>query len=393
MSSVSIAGPVTIIGGGIGGLAVANALQRVGANFAVYERAPILTEVGAGIGLSPAALRVLDALGLGTQVRAQGFEVRHARLADKRLHVRRELPIAPGSVCVHRAALLDILKGGLPPEKIHLGRRAVSVDTKAGEVAFHDGSRVAAPCVVVADGIQSALRQAVFPDVRVRYIDQTIWRGIADIEVPDVLRGGFVEIWAEGLRFLTVPMDARRTLWLAVKPEVPGGKDDPATVRERLAALFAGYHPVAGDLIRGTRGKILRGDMADLGAPRRSWHAGRVVFVGDAIHATTPNLAQGGCQAIEDALALALCLRTFENDLAAAFEACARLRRPKAAFVVRTSWALGRAAHARNPLHHYGYRAVLKWAPAAFLRRQDRLLNDLTYLREVDADGILPDLN
>ena len=368
---------------------MANALQRVGIDFALYERAPALAEVGAGIGLSPAAIGVLDALGLGAAARAEGVPVPHALLADKRLRVRRVLPLGPGNVCIHRATLLDILKGALPPEKIHLGRRAIGVDPDTGTLAFDDGAHLAASCVVVADGIHSALRQAVFPEVRVRNINQVIWRGIADVEVPDVLRDSFVEIWGEGLRFLTVPMDARRTLWLAVKREAPGGKDDPATVREDLAALFGGYHAAVGALIRGTGGDVLRTDMADLGRPLRKWHAGRVVFLGDAIHATTPNLAQGGCQAIEDALCLALCLRTFGANHEAAFEAYVQRRRPKAAFVVRASWALARAAHTRNPFHHYGFRAVLERGPEALLQRQFRFLDDLAYLRGVDATGLL----
>lgn len=325
------------------------------------------------------------------RARAEGFAVEHIRLADKRLRLRRTFPALPGrdfGLCIHHAALLDILNSGIDPEKIHLGRHAVGVSTDAASVTFADGSSVSAPCVVVADGIHSALRQAVWPDIQVRHINQTIWRGIAEVETPDVMRNAFIEIWDEGLRFITVPMDARHTLWLAVKPEAPGGQDDPRTVRDELASVFAGYHPVVGDLIGGAS-EVLRRDMVDLGTPRRGWHAGRVVFLGDAIHATTPNLAQGGCQAIEDALCLALCLHSFGADLESAFSTYYERRSRKAAFVVRTSWTLGKAAHSRNPLRYYGYRAVLERAPDGFIRRQERYLNDLGYMRDLDALGLL----
>ena len=380
---------VVVVGGGIGGLAVANAVQRVGLAFDVYERAPALGEVGAGIGLSPAALRVLDVLGLGVSIRAAGHAFSGVVLADRHLRVRRAITSSEPVVCIHRAELVRVLQQGLPAERVHLGREAVAAESgpDAAHVVLADGTRETASCVVVADGVGSAIRRATFPDVRVRPIGQAIWRGIADAPVPDVLRGAFVEIWDGGLRFLTVPMDARRTLWLAVRPEAPGGQDDPATVRDDLCALFAGWHPALLGLVQASP-EVLRGDMADLGLPRRVWHCGRVVFSGDAIHATTPNLAQGGCQAIESALALALCLDRFGPG-EAAFETFARLRRPKAAHVVRTSWALGRAAHARNPFHHHAMRAVLERAPAAFVRRQEAILNTLAYLRPVDARGLL----
>ena len=113
-----------------------------------------------------------------------------------------------------------------------------------------------------------------------------------------------------------------------------------------------------------------------------------MVFLGDAIHATTPNLAQGGCQAIEDALCLALCLDA-ETDITAAFELYHRLRRKKVSFVVNTSWTLGRAAHSSNLLFHYGYRALLEHAPARFLERQEHSLSDLSYLKPIDRKAVL----
>jgi 2-polyprenyl-6-methoxyphenol hydroxylase-like FAD-dependent oxidoreductase len=134
-------------------------------------------------------------------------------------------------------------------------------------------------------------------------------------------------------------------------------------------------------LIRQSR-NFIRDDMGDLGPPAgRPWHHNRVVFIGDAIHATTPNLAQGGCQAMEDAVCLAACLAAAGDDLPAAYRRYQQLREKKVAFVVNTSWGFGVAAHSRNPLRHRLYRALLEHAPAAMLARQERFLSDVAYLR------------
>jgi 2-polyprenyl-6-methoxyphenol hydroxylase-like FAD-dependent oxidoreductase len=380
---------VTIVGGGIGGLAMANALKRVGIGFDLYEQAPELTEVGAGIGLSKGALDLLEVVGLGEQVRAKGTPVQQVILADKHLNVRRKLPTEYGGICIHRADLIDILSSQLPRERIHLSAKVTDVRSHPGqaEIVFDNGTTRSSACVIAADGIHSVARSRLFPEIEVRYINQTIWRGITRMEVPEFLLNSYIEIWDEGLRFLTVPI-GESIFWLAVKPAPPGGRDDPATVKDELMAIFKHFHPVLKELIRNTD-SVLRNDMADLGTDYRTWNHNRIVFLGDSIHATTPNLAQGGCQAIEDAVCLALCLSTADTDLNAAFETYQRLRQKKVSFVVDTPWKFGKAAHSRNPLVHYLYRAILEHAPAPLLVKQERFLSDLTYLRAVDTFGMI----
>jgi 2-polyprenyl-6-methoxyphenol hydroxylase-like FAD-dependent oxidoreductase len=111
---------IIIIGGGIGGLTLANAFHRVGIDFQLYEQASELTEVGAGIGLSRGALQLMDALRLGGEVRARGVRLRRVCLADKMLRVRRELPPNYDGLCIHRALLVEALAIQLPKERIHL---------------------------------------------------------------------------------------------------------------------------------------------------------------------------------------------------------------------------------------------------------------------------------
>ncbi len=375
---------VSIIGGGIGGLTAAHALGQAGLDFELYEQAPALTEVGAGIGLSKAAVRILDWLRLGESVRKAGTLIRHGYLLDKGLRVRRKLPADLDSICIHRARLIDILGSALPAEKIHLSRRITRIDgTPAGTtLGFADGSTTTAPLTIAADGIHSAIRSQFQPELSVRYIGQTIWRGVAPVKLPSPYAGAYVEIWDENKRFVFVPAGADQVFWLAVKPAPPGEKDNAETLRDDLLGLFRNFHPLVREMIATSR-NFIRNDMGDLGTQPRRWYHDRIVFLGDAIHATTPNLAQGGCQAIEDAYCLALCLRKYPSDPPKAFQTYYALRHRKARFVVDTSWRLGKWAHSGNPLFDFAYKTLLRYAPDRFFTRQEAYLNDLSYLQSV----------
>jgi 2-polyprenyl-6-methoxyphenol hydroxylase-like FAD-dependent oxidoreductase len=375
---------VTIIGGGIGGLSLANALMHHGIPFELYEQAPELTEVGAGIGLSKAPIHILDNLGLGSHLRDVSQQIDSVYLPDKQLNIRRKLDVSTETICIHRARLIDILKENLPEENIHLSKRVtgLTTDSDGNSIQFDDGDEITSRCTVAADGIHSVIRKNLFPEIEIRYINQTIWRGITEVNLAAEFGNSFLEIWDAGLRFLTIPIDNRNTLWLGVKPEQPGGVDNPETVREDLLKLFEKFHPSLKQMILTSEG-FLRNDMGDLGTKKREWFKNRVVFLGDAIHATTPNLAQGGCQAIEDAWCLALCLKKYGADLQTAFETYSRVRKPKVMKIVADSWMFGRAAHSRNPLFHYGFRTILTHSPEWVLRRQEAFLNDLSYLDRI----------
>ena len=245
---------------------------------------------------------------------------------------------------------------------------------------FTDGSTATASLAIAADGIHSVIRSEVFPQLSVRYIGQTIWRGVAPMKVPEPYAGSYAEVWDEGRRFMFV--NAENVFWLAVKPAPPGQKDNPETLRDDLLRLFRNFHPLVRGMIANSR-NFLRNDMGDLGTQPRRWYQDRTVFLGDAIHATTPNLAQGGCQAIEDAYCLALCLRKYPSDPRKAFQTYYELRHPKVRFVVETSWKLGKLAHSGNPLFDLAYKAILRYAPDRFFTRPEAYLNDLSYLQSI----------
>ena len=363
---------------------MANALQNAGIDFDLYEQAPELTEVGAGIGLSNGTLELLDMLDLGDEIRAQSILIKHLYIADKQLNIRRKLPTDSPGVCIHRAVLIDILRSRLHEEKIHLSKKVADVSSHPDHavVQFDDGESITSPLIIAADGIHSTVRKSIFPDVSIRYINQTIWRGITTIENPGILKDAYIEVWDEGLRFLTIPYNSKEMFWLAVKPAPPGLQDKPDEIKNELLDLFQNFHPTFKYLIRQS-GNIIRNDMNDLGLPNSPWHHNRIVFIGDSIHATTPNLAQGGCQAIEDAVCLSLCLKENPSNPVQAFQKFQELRQKKVRFIVNNSWKFGVAAHSRNPLKHYLFRALLEYSPAYFLERQEKYLNNIDYLRKI----------
>ena len=373
-----------IAGGGIGGLAMANCLQLQGLDFDLYEQAPQLTEVGAGIGMSKSALDILEKIGVSERVNKSGSFIKYACLKDKNLNLIRELPVDLDSICIHRARLIEILGENIPSKKIHLNKRISSIE-EAGElvtVFFEDGTTSQTHCLIVADGINSVIRRKYFPEIKIRYANQVIWRGLTKITLPEFYHNRFVEVWSNSKRFLFVPMDKERVFWLAVKPEKSGGKDNPHTIKNELLNNFSNFSPLIKDLIAHSE-NFIRNDLADLGGESRPWHKGKTVFIGDAIHATTPNLAQGACQAIEDAYTLSKCLKTYSPDLAKAFGTYQNLREDKAMFVVNTSWKLGQMAHSRNPLLKYFYRKFWELAPAGVFRKQEKRINDLSYTEKI----------
>ena len=375
-----------IVGGGIGGLAMANCLQSQGLDFDLYEQAAQLTEVGAGIGMSKSALDILEKIGVSEIVKQSGSFIKYACLKDENLDLIRELPVELDSICIHRARLIEILGGNIPSTKVHLNKRVKSMDEQTDfvNVDFEDGTSVQGQCLIVADGINSVIRKKHFPEIKIRYANQLIWRGISKIKLPEYYNNRFVEIWSNNKRFLFVPMDHENVFWLAVKRGKPGGKDDTVTIKNNFLHDFSNFNPIVKDLI-GNSNNFIRNDLADLGSTKRTWFKGRVVFVGDAIHATTPNLAQGACQAIEDAYILSKCLKAYFPDLLKAFGTYQGLREEKAMYVVNTSWRLGMMAHTNNNFLQYCFKKFWQLAPAAVFKKQEQKINDLSY-----AEAIIP---
>jgi 2-polyprenyl-6-methoxyphenol hydroxylase-like FAD-dependent oxidoreductase len=375
-----------IIGGGIGGLTAALALRERGVDAHVYEAAPELREVGAGIWMPANAMQVLDRLGVAAAVAAAGRPIDHAEVHDRHAGRLQSVEMKAivqrygvGTISLHRGRLQQILASRLPASSIHTGHAFTSFDATDGsgvQVRFSGGQVARASVLIGADGIRSTVRSQLFPGSALRYSGQTSHRGIASGSLPSDLSGHGRETWDDGCRFGFSEISDTEVYWFAVQDAHAGGSD-MTDVLPTLQARFADF-PIAKELLARTRPEaVTRTDIWDL-RPLRAWWRDSVVLLGDAAHATTPNLGQGAAQAIEDGWVLADRLATHGATTTALAEYEA-LRKPKADHVVRTSWWLGKVAHIRNPVGRALRNALLRATPPRITERQFHTLFNLEY--------------
>lgn len=358
-----------VVGGGIGGVAAALALVREGVDAIVCERAEELREVGAGLTVWPNAMRALERIGLADLVWSLGRPFGVGRILDSRGRVlvegaRREILERrfgwPGTV-LHRHRLLDALAGALPPGVVRLGQRCVGFEQDAAGVTvrFADGLVERADLLVGADGLDSTVRSALLGERKPRYAGYTAYRGIT----PRGTGGDIAfESWGVGQRFGFVPaVDGGMYWWAALT--VPAGLDPPpAEHKAELLRRYRGWFAPIEQVIDDTPDDaILRHDVFDR-PTTRGWSRGRVTLLGDAAHPVTPDLGQGACLALEDAVVLAACLRA-EPDVAAALETYERRRVPRARFIERHSRMMGTLGQLSRPGPCRLRDALVRWTP------------------------------
>ena len=377
---------VVIVGGGIGGLAAAVALRQRGFAPRLYEAAPELREVGAGIWVPPNAMQVLARLGLAEAVAREGEPVRAAELRDARAgllnradlsYVEREF--GHPTVAIHRGRLQRVLaeRAG---DAVRTGARCTRVEARGERVVvrFEDGRETEADVVIGADGVHSAVRESIFPGVAMRYSGQTAYRATLEYTLPPEFDGVGWEVWSAGARFGLSSIRPGEVYWYAALDAPEGGVDAPGTLRGALRALAAPFPAPIPALVAATdEARVIRTDLIDF-VPIERWHLGHIALLGDAAHATTPNLGQGGAQAIEDAWVVADRLAAHDTP-EAAFAGYERIRMPKARRVVNTSWRFGKMAHLANPLARGARNLLLRLAPESLARRQTDALYRLNY--------------
>jgi 2-polyprenyl-6-methoxyphenol hydroxylase-like FAD-dependent oxidoreductase len=355
----SVAGePVVIIGGGIGGLAAAVALRRVGVPASVYERAPEIREVGAGLSLWSNAVKALRRLGLEGEVVARGSPVEITVARTDRGDLISETPIgqlsqragAP-SICAHRADLQQTLAAALEPGQVHLNATCVGFAEDASGVTarFADGRAVRGSLLIGADGIRSAVRDQLLGPSEPRYAGYFAYRGIARGDFPGLAPGQTVFAVGRGAQLGLFRCGPGRVYWFATVNAPPGAASPPGTVKAEALKRFAGWFaPVPAVVAATDESALLKNDIIDR-PPTWPWGRGRVTLLGDAVHPTTPNLGQGACMALEDAVVLADRLR-HRGPTEAALREYEEARRARTAMVTKRSWSLGKIFQLENPL-------------------------------------------
>ncbi|WP_426751879.1 FAD-dependent monooxygenase [Myxococcus sp. Y35] len=370
---------VLVAGAGIGGLTLACALRRAGLSVTVFERSEALRWVGAGLTVQMNATAALRRIGLCDEVAKAGACPTDSailrpsgsaltRLPVSRLQEELGLPL----VCIHRARLQAILLAHAGEENVRLGCTVTAFhdDGKTVTVRLSDGSSVTGDALVGADGLRSVVRGALLGDAPLRYSGYTSWRGVCP-EVPSATPGLVSETWGAGARFGVVPIGFGQMYWFATQNAPAGGQDAPGESRARLQSIFGGWHAPIADLIAATdEANIIRTDIHDR-PPVGRWSRGRVTLLGDAAHPMTPNLGQGGCQAIEDAVVLGECLAG-DSPVEAALAAYEARRRERANAFVTRSWNVGRVAQWENAAGRFMRNTLFQLVPSGLAARQLR---------------------
>ena len=341
---------VAIVGGGIGGLAAALALTRSGIHAEVYEQAPELRELGAGVQVSANGTHVLHALGLKealekVQVLPAGKAIRlwntgqSWKLFDLGLESveRYGFPY----ITIHRGDLHGVIAQALleaKPDAIHLGRKCVGLAQTPDrvELRFESGAPVTADIVVGADGVHSVVRAELFGAAKPEFCGITAWRGVVPMErVPPSIARLIATNWVgPGGHAVHYPLRAGTLLNVVGLRERSDWTVEGWNVRgttEEMVNDFRGWHPDLHALIRNI--DVPYKWALALRPTMDAWSKGRCTLLGDACHSMVPFLAQGAVMALEDGLVLARCLEGFSDDPMTAlahYETARRLRANKA---------------------------------------------------------------
>jgi 2-polyprenyl-6-methoxyphenol hydroxylase-like FAD-dependent oxidoreductase len=372
--------PIVVAGAGIGGLTLALGLARRGIPCRVFERHGGLSEVGAGITLWSNALRVLDYLGVGDEVRRLGC---HATmgvmgLADGTVLTRTEqhelASCGVSMLAFHRAELQRALYESLPEGTVTFGG---GVDAyKDGEeltVQLNNGAQLAASLLVGADGLRSRIRQQLLGDTPLRYAGYACYRAVCPTPVNWGRTCG--EFMGSGDRFGLVEIPGKRLYWYAVMLQPQGGPkhDNPkAALHER----FRGFGFDVPAIIEATEPESLIFHELFDRAPVSRWSEGHVTLLGDAAHPTTPNLGQGAAMAMESALVLTRLIGEKPTEATSVLGRYERTRYVRTRTVTETSRTVGRLAHLRNPLLRVARNVVFAYTPARLRMRQIKSIVD-----------------
>jgi salicylate hydroxylase/6-hydroxynicotinate 3-monooxygenase len=363
---------VAIVGAGIGGLAAAGALRRVGIEVRIYEQAGRFARVGAGIQQSPNAVKVLRGLGLEDRLRRAAFyphtslnrewdtgAITNAYPLGGEIEERFGAP----HLLLHRGDLRDVLASIVPAEIIQLGKRLVGLDQRGDRVTltFADGGRAQADAVIGADGVHSLVREILLGPEKPRFTGRVAYRTtypaarLGELEVDDSTKW-----WGPDRHIVIYYVRPRREeIYFVTSTPEPDFEVESWSMKGDLGMLreaYAGFHPQVQAVLAACP-EVHKWALVERD-PLPRWGEGRVVLLGDACHPTTPYMAQGAAMAVEDAAVLSRCLDGVDADgVAPALRRYERSRSERTSKIQLTSRLNTWMRHHTDPSWVYGYDA------------------------------------
>ncbi len=347
---------IAIIGGGIAGLTTAIAFQKAGYAPVVFEAAETLKPVGAGLGLAANAIKALAKLGIKDKVVEKGrilssFTIKDEK--DKTITYTDSVKISRDygldNFTIHRAALHEALLSEIPKAQLYTGKKCTDIIVQESNIQllFKDGSSFNTDYLIAADGIHSPVRQKLVPASVPRFAGYTCWRAVIDNNTLKI--DNSYEIWGSKGRFGAVPLADNKLYWFSTVNSTPNNARFKNFTLLNLKDWFKEYPvEIKAILSQTSEDALIWNDIIDL-KPIPQYAFGNILLLGDAAHATTPNMGQGACQAIEDAAVLYDELLK-GGELSSVFLRFEKRRLKRTHFITNQSARIGKIAQATHPL-------------------------------------------
>jgi 6-hydroxynicotinate 3-monooxygenase len=344
---------IAILGAGIGGLAASACLRKAGIETTIYEQAPAFARIGAGIQMSPNAMRVLYGIGIGDQIRATAFEPPHWRNRDHDTgNLTNDHPLGPAAfdrygvpyLLMHRGDLHAALHGAVPDDTIRYNHKVAGVEQSDSSVTltFENGETVTADALIASDGVHSIVRESLLGAEDARFTGRLAYR----TAFPASLLNGYellddsAKWWGPDRHIVIYYVTAARDeIYFTTSQPEPDFQIESWSATgdvNELRAAFADFHPDVRAVLDACpsvhKWAIFERD------PLPTWNHGNVTLMGDACHPMTPYMAQGAANALEDSVVLSRCLGDGgTDDFPAAFKRFEAARKPRTTKVQATS--------------------------------------------------------
>ena len=343
--------PVNIIGGGIAGLATALALKTLGIDYNIFEKSSEIKYENVGLGISANIFPILENWKILEETKKLGTEIQDFYFVDKDLNYLNSFKMKSPALSVNRRLFYQLLNERLDKEKMHLNCIKSINDFPENEI------------VISADGINSVTRQKYYPNLKIRKSNQILWRGISEIKLSEKFQNAYHDFIGGNLRFAIIHTGGDYYSWYVIKQKI---NNEKVTLdKNTLKTFFKNYHPIVNSVIDKTE-NVYFSELLDINPNDRknlSWFKNKKLMIGDAIHPTTPNMANGACLAMEDAFLLANLLSKSSLTLEETFEIFQKQRTKKVDQIVVQSWWFGKLFHSKSKVFDYFIKAGIAITP------------------------------
>lgn len=323
---------INIIGGGIAGLTTALGLQSKGIDYLLFEKNAEITYENVGFGISANIFPILEEWNILEETKKLGAKIENFHFVDEKLSYINSFKIKEPALSVNRKDFYQLILNRLQTEKIILNSEKSLSDFNDDEI------------VISAEGIDSDTRKKWYPNLNTRDSKQILWRGITKLDLDEKFINSYYDFVGNNLRFAIIDTGNNHYSWYIIKQKTAAESNN--FTKETLVELFQNYHPLVREIIQKSE-NIYFSELKDIAPKDRrklSWFKNNSLLIGDAIHPTTPNMANGGCLAIEDAYLVANLLGKEKID----FQKFQQLRTKKVNAVVNQSWLFGQLAHQKS---------------------------------------------